>query len=292
MFALNTVYWILSVVFTFLQVDSWNNVVTACYGSDNAFLCIVREVDASRTPAAAWLLFFTNILLVNYIIADGIIVWRAWVLCSDQSRVVLMIPVVMLAINTVAYLVTFAGRVIQFVSKDPQKFLVTSLMANIAQVVPLTLSLFINIFATSIIAVKAWKYRKLLMESGIGIRTPSQAIKILALLVESGMIYILIGVTSVVSVFALIRSGNFPGLLILVGIQLVGIYPIVVVLLVEKNRSLNSTHHLFGTIMDIGANRPSQVEPMTFASGPVLASGDAQMGAGKGKDSSEEYSVA
>jgi hypothetical protein len=33
------------------------------------------------------------------------------------------------------------------------------------------------------------------MESGIGIRTPRQAIRILALLVESGMIYILISVS-------------------------------------------------------------------------------------------------
>jgi hypothetical protein len=32
--------------------------------------------------------------------ADGIVVWRAWALCSDKSKVVLMIPVVMLAINT------------------------------------------------------------------------------------------------------------------------------------------------------------------------------------------------
>ena len=34
------------------------------------------------------------------------------------------------------------------------------------------------------------------MEGGIGVRTPRQAIRILALLVESGMIYILIGVSS------------------------------------------------------------------------------------------------
>jgi len=34
------------------------------------------------------------------------------------------------------------------------------------------------------------------MESGIGIRTPTQAIRILALLIESGVIYILIGVSS------------------------------------------------------------------------------------------------
>jgi hypothetical protein len=32
--------------------------------------------------------------------ADGSVVWRAWALCSDKSKVVLTIPVVMLAINT------------------------------------------------------------------------------------------------------------------------------------------------------------------------------------------------
>jgi hypothetical protein len=34
------------------------------------------------------------------------------------------------------------------------------------------------------------------MESGVGVRTPRLAIKILAVLVESGMIYVLIGVSS------------------------------------------------------------------------------------------------
>jgi hypothetical protein len=42
------------------------------------------------------------------------------------------------------------------------------------------------------------------MESGIGIRTPRQAIRILALLVESGMIYILIGVS-----FGLVYNHRF-----------------------------------------------------------------------------------
>jgi hypothetical protein len=65
MFALTTVYWIVSVVFTFLQIDSWNNVFTACYGSDNAFRCIVREADAIRVPAAPWLVFFEDILFIN-----------------------------------------------------------------------------------------------------------------------------------------------------------------------------------------------------------------------------------
>ena len=40
------------------------------------------------------------------------------------------------------------------------------------------------------------KYRKLLAESGIGIRTPRLGIRILAVLVGSSVIYILIGVSS------------------------------------------------------------------------------------------------
>src|SRR5579863_6495590 len=53
------------------------------------------------------------------------------------------------------------------------------------------------------------KHRKLLMESGIGVRIPGQAMRVLALLVESGMSYILIGVS-----FALVYehrlSRSFP----------------------------------------------------------------------------------
>jgi hypothetical protein len=52
-----------------------------------------------------------------------------------------------------------------------------------------------------------------------------------------------------------------------------GIYPIVVILLVEKNSSLDSTYISIGTIIDARGDRPLQAEPMTFASGSVLASG-------------------
>lgn len=49
-------------------------------------------------------------------------------------------------------------------------------------------------------------------------------------------------------------------------------YPILVLLLVEKNRSLNSTHCSFATIIDVRGSRP-ELEPMSFAPGPIL-SGD------------------
>jgi hypothetical protein len=46
-------------------------------------------------------------------------------------------------------------------------------------------------------------------------------------------------------------------------------YPVIVVLLVERNRSLNPTYSLFGTITDVCGGEPISFEPR-----PVLASGD------------------
>jgi hypothetical protein len=45
-------------------------------------------------------------------------------------------------------------------------------------------------------------------------------------------------------------------------------YPVIVVLLVEKNRSLNPTYSLFGTLTDVCGGEPISFEPR-----PVLASG-------------------
>jgi hypothetical protein len=88
---------------------------------------------------------------------------------------------------------------------------------------------------------------------------------------------------------------------------------------VEKTRSLDSTFSSFGTIIDVRGDRPSQVDPVAFASGSVLASGgktdsvakpphttthvshvafgymlepgDAGMSAGNGKVSNEEHTA-
>jgi hypothetical protein len=65
MFALMTVYWILCVVFTLLLIDVWDNIFTACYGSDNALSCLVHKVEANHIPMGTWMAMFADILLVN-----------------------------------------------------------------------------------------------------------------------------------------------------------------------------------------------------------------------------------
>ena len=118
---------------------------------------------------------------------------------------------------------TVVLRAIELISEGRvQTYIIFNSLVNTTLMFHVMFSVFINISTTTVIALKAWcvrvcgafgislimpwlmigparayrKYRKFLMESGIGIRTPSQAIRILALLVKSGMIHILIGVSS------------------------------------------------------------------------------------------------
>jgi len=60
-------YWILSVVFTSLLVDSFNNSIAACFGSDNASVCLIHEaaVNIHKLPAALLLSMFDDVILVN-----------------------------------------------------------------------------------------------------------------------------------------------------------------------------------------------------------------------------------
>jgi len=257
-FVLSSVHWVMTTVASIIDID--------------VFLGHLGHVPRKTPP---WTAIIPSFYLVNYIFTDGVVIWRAWVLCSDQNRVILMSPVIMLAINTAIYLFTVAacawsviyleaGRKLKNAS-PPNHIINLTMFANLA------LSLLINIFATSIIAVKAWKYRKTLMTSGAGIRTPTRGIRILALVVESGMLYIFIGVMGLVSPFIHLPFGTVGQIVSSSSGKLAGMYPITILLLVETNRSLDVTYFSSSSIIDVRGGQPSQVEPMSFAAGPVHA---------------------
>ena len=65
MFALSTLHWILSLTFTFIIVDLVNNELKACYGSNNAYVCLARKLAAVRGPTGSWLSMFNDVLLIN-----------------------------------------------------------------------------------------------------------------------------------------------------------------------------------------------------------------------------------
>ena len=67
MFALSTLYWVLSVVFTFRLGDMLSNSIRACYGmvEDKASLCLLKEFASSRVSPTALLAMFDDVLFVN-----------------------------------------------------------------------------------------------------------------------------------------------------------------------------------------------------------------------------------
>jgi hypothetical protein len=65
MFALSTLHWILSLVFTFIIVDLVNNELKACYGSNNPYVCLARQLAAVHGPTGSWVSMFNDVLLIN-----------------------------------------------------------------------------------------------------------------------------------------------------------------------------------------------------------------------------------
>ncbi|KAF8502186.1 hypothetical protein F5888DRAFT_1176221 [Russula emetica] len=253
MFALSTIYWVISLVITFLVLRAW-----------------FSELDPATHFPPIWLPMFNAVLLVNLLITDGVVVWRAWVICSDQNKAILMTPVVILAIDSLAYLTTVVVRAGLFItSEGAQIHTVFSRVIDIAQVSNLALSLLTNVIATSIIAAKSWKYRKSLMNYNVDGYTSTPASKVLGFLVESGMLYILIGVIVLASSFIPLSFATLGDILAPVGVQLAGIYPIIVLLVVDLSISFKSTSFppSGSIIIPDNEDQASHLEPLSFAPG-------------------------
>lgn len=53
-----------------------------------------------------------SVILINYMVTDGIVVWRAWVLCRRNSGRLLYIPVFLWILACLAMLATLVLRVV------------------------------------------------------------------------------------------------------------------------------------------------------------------------------------
>ncbi len=112
-------------------------------------------------------------------LTDGVVVWRAWVLCQDGYSKSLIIPLMFLCLTfceflffnasagflltvsmtTVSVLATIGLRVAITVLNDTQHTVIVdkgALVLDYLQVANLVLSLLTNICSTSVVGIKAW----------------------------------------------------------------------------------------------------------------------------------------
>ncbi|KAI0312905.1 hypothetical protein OF83DRAFT_1143802 [Amylostereum chailletii] len=186
----------------------------------------------------------TALLTVNIVFSDAIVLWRAWVLHS-RGRVVLGVSVALL-------FATAALSIVDTRDACASLSLRQLFTGNVYGAAAFLLSWTTNVWATSLIAMKAWRYRRFIVRHLDGGSTHTRMENVMALLVESGLLYCLfwtfLVVLQFVNTFGSPASSNFRAVgkrfnntsaLIVKGglVQLIGIYPTLVIVAICLKRT-------------------------------------------------------
>ncbi|KAL0565311.1 hypothetical protein V5O48_016713 [Marasmius crinis-equi] len=259
MFLVSTGYWILK-VYDFVRLVSFN---------------LIRGLPQSTGagPSGDALLIFGAFILVNYALTDAVVLWRAWVLCSPDYRKLLYVPLFFLCCATTTIFATIVIRIttqsipnMEGNAADPRIKALTR-ATDVCQVANLVFSLLLNLTSTALIAVKAWRFRRWIkFDLGNLKSRRTRGEKIMALLVESGSLYCLSGITALVSTVVRLPVGTVGDLYTPVNTQIAGMYPIVVLLLVNHGNTLENTVFIKSVS---GAAAPSVVNPPLRSAGVI-----------------------
>ncbi|KAF8199816.1 hypothetical protein K438DRAFT_668203 [Mycena galopus ATCC 62051] len=198
---------------------------------------------ASNTDAVVkWSPLFNASVYINYVLSDGIVIWRAWVICLRSHRKYMRIPIFFLVATSLSVLTTIGLRIATLNVPDMPHL---AEAMNIAQISTVSTSLFSNMSSMGVVGVTLWRHwliiRAAFPDKKQRTTTANSA---LILIVESGVLYC-------ASTVALILFSVIPGplpsgirlgdLYAPINIQLAGAYPSIVLLLVSAHGSLNSS---------------------------------------------------
>ncbi|KAH9052655.1 hypothetical protein EDB87DRAFT_1835709 [Lactarius vividus] len=232
MFSLSTTYLAVSMADLIILIKTWYLVID------------LSESTGTRSPTETLLVLFNALAPINYVLTDGVVVWRAWIICRDESRKLLRAPIVMLVLTMFGVASTIGVRI--FINVDPvnrgKGRLATTI--NVFQETTYISSLVTNILGTGVISLKAWRYRRWIvadLQHVVDKRTKAE--KVLALLVESGVFYIFSGAFMVAASLIRLPGSHFTleSLYSQAAVHLAGMYPAIVVILVNREASMDKT---------------------------------------------------
>ncbi|KAE9387126.1 hypothetical protein BT96DRAFT_838091, partial [Gymnopus androsaceus JB14] len=188
-----------------------------------------------------------------YSLTDGVVVWRAWVLCRNDSRAAYMYPFSSSAVlSVISETATIVIRIALTATPASNTTVNAHLSRaiDITQVANLALSLLTNLTATTTVSLKAW-YSILycVSSSCMFFSGPSQPKtgKVLVLIVESGVLYSISLITVLIATVIPLPLGTLGDLYTPVNCQLAGIYPLIVLIMVNKERTLDKAVTAFSS---------------------------------------------
>ncbi|KAJ6594329.1 hypothetical protein B0H19DRAFT_1095022 [Mycena capillaripes] len=153
----------------------------------------ITGVDPGLDGIEHWYVMFNAIIIVNYVLSDGIVVWRAWVICLRNHRKYMCIPFFFLSLTAVAVLLTIAIRIV-----DMNNVSIPHLadLLNTTQMTALGTSLIFNLSSMGVVGATLWYKSQ-------GTKTNHT----LALVVESGLVYSL---SAIITLIFSIIPGKLP----------------------------------------------------------------------------------
>ncbi|KAF7315790.1 hypothetical protein MIND_00095100 [Mycena indigotica] len=209
---------------------------------------------------------FNALVLINFSITDGIVVWRASVICprTQLHRRLLWIPTLFLLLTTVFASILIVLRFIAMFSTELVHRPFFTPMVDTLQFFSVITSLFSNLSATTLIGATAWRHRQRIR---FAFHQRSKAEHTLMLLLESGLLYCATAVFVVAALFIRLPHGTLGDIYLPVTVQLAGAYAPAISLLILRNRTLNETEFLgTETKLNVDAEARGQFSgPIQFA---------------------------
>ncbi|KAK0189543.1 hypothetical protein F5146DRAFT_629836 [Armillaria mellea] len=211
MFSLSTAYWILSLYQIVLIITT-------------SFVHDIPLDEIAFTPGRDEQNVMNALVLLNYVLTDGVVVWRAWVLCRDEYSKSLILPLIFLCLTLLSVLVTIGLRVtltaLTINGHTISAHSSSSRALDYYQVANVVLSLLTNVFSTSIVGIKARRHRHWVSsELQMKQRNITVAERVFTLLAESGIIYCLAGIMLLIATTIQLPFGTLGDIYAPVGVQ-------------------------------------------------------------------------
>lgn len=166
---------------------------------------------------------------INFFFSDSIVVWRAWILWPGNAKV--------RAVLTTCLLASLAGSIVEGTLGVRQylhgSLVGTNALEGLILLLPLLAT---NICSTSLVACKAWHYRKSIRANIDSGNARTKVEKVLILLVESGFLYCFVWMLYIMSIFNVFSTLGEDLIQSLIP-YVTAIYPTVIILFVALEKS-------------------------------------------------------
>ncbi|KAH8834704.1 hypothetical protein DL96DRAFT_1571435 [Flagelloscypha sp. PMI_526] len=201
------------------------------------------------------------LFMLNMLIGDGVVLWRASVLWP-RKRLVLLVPSVFLTgsfVFAVVDIVCLMNEGYGTKSAIPEG----SRACTWAEPIAWAMSLCTNLISTSLIAWKAWKHRQFIKKNFALRPKRTQTEKVLMLLVESGFLYCAFWILQVIDFIDISRDDRtffLYGVVSTMGDQISGLYPTGIIVLVALQQTVQKATTYHGESMSTATHKGTTLE--------------------------------